>query len=250
MRLKDKVMLITGGGSGIGQATVLKSAQEGAKVVVMYRGEAGRIETEGMLQEQGSEAFFIQADVRKEAEWIRVMGMVEERYGRLDALFCNAGSTNINAVTDVTEEEWDDLFALNMKGVFLGNKHAIPLMIKGGGGSIINMSSAFGLVGREKMPVYCATRGGVIALTRQVALEYASQNIRVNAICPGPVLVPRIRRYIDDGKLIESDLTREVPMGRCAEPREIAAAVVFMASDDASYMTGSTMVVDGGMTSH
>ena len=250
MRLKDKVMLVTGGGSGIGQATVILSAQEGARVVVVYRGEAGRVETERMLQEQERTGLFIQADVRKEADWRRVMGVVEEQYGRLDILFSNAGSTLIKTVTEIAEEEWDDLLALNLKGVFLGAKHAIPLMIKGGGGSIVNMSSAFGLIGSPRMPAYCATRGGVNALTRQLAMEYAPHNIRVNAICPGPVLTPRIQRYLNEGKITSEQLIKEVPMKRCAHPSEIATAVVFMASDEASFMTGSIIVVDGGMTTH
>lgn len=250
MRLKDKVMLVTGGGAGIGQATVLYSAREGAKVVVVYRGEAGRVETERMLQEQGGEGLFIQADVRKEADWQRVMGIVEEQYGRLDVLFNNAGVMQSKPVTEVSVDEWDDLLNTNLKGTFLGAKHGIPLMIKSGGGSIINMASTLGLAGYPNRATYSAARGGIIALTRQLAIDYVQHNIRANCICPGLVLVARIRGYLERGEWSAEELLKETPMGRFAEPREIAAAVVFMASDEASYMTGSTLIVDGGWTAH
>jgi len=211
MLLRDKVMLVTGGGAGIGQATVLRCAREGAKVVVVYRSEAGYIETERMLQEQEREGLFIQADVTKESDWRRVMGAVEEQYGRLDILFNNAGSNLIKPVTEVAEEEWDGLIALDLKGVFLGVKHAIPLMLKGGGGSILNMASTLGLIGLPNMPTYCAAKGGVIALTRQLALDYAQQNIRVNCICPGPTLTPRLRRYLEEGKIMAEETLRGFP---------------------------------------
>lgn len=248
MRLKDKIMVVTGGGSGIGQATVLGAAREGANVVVVDRGEAGRLETESLLQEQGNQGLFIQADVSKESDWRRVIGIVEQQYGRLDILFNNAGSNLLKPVTEVTEEEWDGLLDLNLKGTFLGTKHAIPLMIKVGGGSVVNNASTLGLIGSSNMPAYCASKGGVIALTRQLALDYARQNIRVNCICAGPTLTPRIRRYLDQGLIQAEHILTVVPMGRYAQPEEIAATVLFLASDEASYMTGSVLVVDGGQT--
>lgn len=250
MRLKNKVMLVTGGGSGIGQATVLLCAREGAKVAVVYRSEAGRIETERMLQEQGGEGLFIQADVRYETDWQRVISAVEEKYGRLNVLFSNAGIHVRKPVTEVTVDEWDDLLDVNLKGAFLGVKHTIPLMIKSGGGSIIIITSTFGLVGGLTRPAYCASRGAVIALTRQLALDYVGQNIRVNCLCSGPVLVPRVRQLIEEGNVSAEEMLKEVPMGRFAQPQEIAASVVFLASDEASYITGSTLVVDGGWTAH
>ncbi len=250
MRLKGKVMVITGGGSGIGQASALRCAREGAQVVVVEKGEAERLETEQMLQEQGGEGLCIQADVTRETDWQRIMTLVEERCGRLDILFNNAGDNLVKPVTEVRVEEWDKLLAVNLKGVFLGAKHAIPLMLNGGGGNIINMASTFGLIGFSAMPAYCASKGGVIALTRQLALEYAQQNIRVNCVCPGPTLTPRIQRYIEKDKtLIERNLST-VPMGRFATPEEIASSVLFLASDESSYMTGAALVVDGGQTIH
>jgi len=250
MRLKDKVLVVTGGGSGIGQAAALLCAREGARVVIMDIAEAGGVETEKALKEQGSDGFFLQADVTKAEDWRRTMDAVVGRYGRLDALFSNAGSNLAKPVTDFTEEEWDGLVDLNLKGVFLGAKHAIPLMLKAGGGSIINTASTFGLIAFPKMPAYCASKGGVIALTRQLALDYAREGIRVNCICPGPTLTPRIKRYLDSGMARADEILSGVPMGRFAQPEEIAATVLFLASDEASYVTGSALVVDGGQTMH
>ncbi len=248
IRLKDKVMLITGGGAGIGQATAFLCAGEGAKVVVMEISEAGCIETERKFHEQGREGLFLQADVRRESDWRRVMKVVEQQYGRLDILFSNAGSNIRKPVTEVTEEEWDAIVNLNLKSVFFGAKHAIPLMIRSGGGCILNMASTFGLIGYPIVPIYAATKGGVIALTRQIAVDYAQRNIRVNCICPGPTLTPRVRGYVEQGLISSEENLGPVLLRRWAKPEEIAAAVLFMVSDEASYMTGSVLVVDGGQT--
>ena len=250
MRLAGKVMLVTGGGSGIGQATALRAAREGARVVVTDIVEAGGSETEKALRAGGGDGLFVHADVTRSADWERALGLAEERYGRLDILFNNAGSNMIKPVTDVTEAEWDGLLALNLKGIFLGVKHALPLMLRGGGGSIVNMASSLGLIGIPAMAPYCASKGGVIALTRQLALDYAGRGIRVNCVCPGPTLTPRLRRYLESGAAAAADLMANVPMGRFAEPDEIAATVLFLASDEASYVTGAALVVDGGQTAH
>lgn len=243
-------MVVTGGGSGIGRAAALRCAREGARVVIVDIVETGGLETEKALREQGGEGFFLHADVTKEPDWRQLMGAVEARYGHLDVLFNNAGSNLSKPVTDFSEEEWDGLLDLNLKGVFFGAKHAIPLMLKAGGGSIINTASTFGLIAFPRMPAYCASKGGVVALTRQLALDYARQNIRVNCICPGPTLTPRIQRYLERGDVAAADILNGVPMGRFAEPEEIAAAVLFLASDEASYITGTALVVDGGQTAH
>lgn len=250
MRLKDKVMVVTGGASGIGQATALLCAHEGAKVIIMDITEADGIETERKLREQGGDGGFIRADVTREPDWTRVMDFVQDRYGRLDVLFNNAGSNLIKPVTEITEQEWDNLLALNLKGVFLGVKHAIPLMLKKGAGSIINTSSTFGLIGNPNMAAYCASKGGVIALTRQLALDYGKHNIRVNCICPGLTMTPRIKRYAEQGITRTESMIAQVPLGRLADPLEIARVVLFLASDDASYVNGAVQVIDGGRLTH
>lgn len=250
MRLKDKVMVVTGGGQGIGQAAALRCSQEGAKVVIMDIAESGGTETERLIREHGGESVFINADVTREVDWKRVMGVIEKRYGRLDILFNNAGTNLVKPTTEILEEEFDRIINLNLKSVFLGAKHAIPLMIKGGGGSIVNNASIFGLVANPKMSIYCASKGGVIALTRQLALDYARENIRVNCICPGPTLTPRLKRYVEQGIVTSEESLSPVPMARWGKPEEIAATVLFLASDESSYMTGSALVVDGGQVAH
>ncbi len=250
MRLKNKVMVVTGGASGIGQATVLKCAREGAKVIVMDIAKKKGLETEQMLYSEGLEGFFFDGDVTRALDWRDLINSVEKKYGRLDVLFSNAGSNIVKPVTEVDEDEWDSIIDLNLKAVFLGAKHSIPAILKGGGGTIINNASVFGLISNPNMPVYCASKGGVIALTRQLALDYAKQNIRVNCICPGLTLTARIQSYIDQGRTSLERYLAEIPMARDARPEEIAAAVLFLASDEASYITGSVLSVDGGWSIH
>jgi NAD(P)-dependent dehydrogenase (short-subunit alcohol dehydrogenase family) len=250
MRLKDKVAIITGGSKGIGQATALRFAQEGAKVAIFDIAVAEGRETEKMLREHEPESMFIQGDVTMESDWERVIDSVVKKFGKLDILFNNAGTMLYRPVIDLKEEEWDRIMALNLKGIFFGAKHAIRVMIKGGGGSIINTASSFGLIGFPRTAVYSASKGGIMALTRQLAVEYASQNIRVNSICPGPTLTPLIQGELEQGLAKAEDILHGVAMGRFAKPSEIAAGVLFLASDDASYVTGITLIVDGGRAAH
>lgn len=250
MRLKGKVAVITGGAQGIGQATALRFAQEGAKVAIVDIAEAEGHETERMLQQQEPECLFIHGDVTKELDWQGVMNTVEKKYGRLDIAFNNAGTALHKPTTEVSEDEWNRIIDINLKGVFFGAKYAIRMMLNGGGGAIINTASTAALVGLTNMSVYCASKGGVLALTRQLAVDYAQYNIRVNCVCPGPTLTPLLQREIDLGLATAEGFINAVPMRRLAKPSEIASAVLFLASDDASYVTGTALVVDGGQSSH
>ena len=250
MRLKGKIALVTGGAMGIGQAAALRFAREGAKVAIVDIAESEGRETERMLREYVPGCFFIQADVTREADWIRVMDTVEKTYGRLDILFNNAGTNLFKSATEIEEAEFDRIISLNLKGVFFGAKHALTMMLKTGGGSIINTSSTSALIGLPRMSVYSASKGGILALTQQLAVDYAPHNIRVNCVCPGVTLTPLVQREMDLGLATEENLTHGIPMGRFGQPSEIAAAVLFLASDDASYVTGAALVVDGGRTVH
>lgn len=250
MRLTNKVAIVTGGSMGIGQATAIRFAQEGAKVVVVDIAEKEGHETELALRQYAPECLFIPGDVTKEADWQRVMKEVKKRYGRLDILFNNAGTNLFKSAVELKEEEWDRIITLNLKGVFFGAKHALAMMLKSKGGSIINTSSTTALIGLPKMPVYSASKGGILALTRQLAGDYGPHNIRVNCVCPGATLTPLVEREIRLGLVTAEALIHGVPMGRFGKPSEIASAVLFLASDDASYVTGIALVVDGGRTLH
>jgi NAD(P)-dependent dehydrogenase (short-subunit alcohol dehydrogenase family) len=165
-------------------------------------------------------------------------------------LYCKIERKLICFVTETTEEEWGRILDLNLKGTFLGVKNALPVMVKGHGGAIINHASALGLVGFPNTPAYAASKGGVIAFTRQLAVDYAKDHIRVNCLCTGPTLTPRHRRYVETGLMPSEMILKDIPLGRFAQPEEIAAAVLFLASEEASFITGTALVIDGGLTAH
>ncbi len=241
-----RVALITGGGSGIGRASAIAFAKIGAKVLVIDMGKSSGNETVQEIISIGGEARFIEADVSVGSQVDSVIQKAMKIYGRLDYAHNNAGIEGDLAKTaDCSEENWDNVIRMNLKSVWICMKYEIPQMIRQKFGVIVNTSSVYGLVGSERgMPAYVASKHGIIGLTKTTALEYANSGIRVNAICPGPVKTAFRERLIS--KSLE-DLTR-YPLGRVAEPQEIAKAVVWLCSDEASYVTGSTLVVDGGIT--
>jgi meso-butanediol dehydrogenase / (S,S)-butanediol dehydrogenase / diacetyl reductase len=248
-RVNDKVILITGGTSGIGRATVQLFASEGARVAFTgRRAELGRPLAERL------EAVYIQADQRQKEDCERAAAQTLEAFGRIDILFNNAGIVVSGTAETTTEADWEDTLALNVTAVWRMSKMVLPLMRRQGGGVIINNASDWGLVGARQVLAYCASKGAVIQMTRAMALDHAAENIRVNAVCPGDIFVERWlgQGFTEDPEKLKEALAErdsgEIPIGRFGDVMEIARAVLFLASDDSSYMTGATLVVDGGNT--
>jgi NAD(P)-dependent dehydrogenase (short-subunit alcohol dehydrogenase family) len=247
-KLGGKVALITGAGSGIGRASALLFAREGARVVVVDYASAGGQETVRMIEEAGGDAIFIEADVSKAADVERMVKTTVETYGRIDILYNNAGIAGRPArTTKAAEDEWNSIISTNLRGVFLGSKYAIPVMVTHGGGVVINTASAAGLFGSPGRPAYGASKAGVIQLTKTMALEYGKQNVRVNCICAGAVQTPMSAPDLADDAARQAFI-QNVPLGRIGLPEEIAKAALYLASDDSSYTTGAALVVDGGVS--
>jgi NAD(P)-dependent dehydrogenase (short-subunit alcohol dehydrogenase family) len=251
MRLDGKVALITGAASGIGRETSLLFAKEGAKIVAADVNDAGGEETVQIVTEGGGEAIFIHADVSKNEDCEGMVRTAESRFERLDVLFNNAGIMHGSDDDAVNTEEdvWNLTMEINLKGVFLGCKHGIPALRRAGGGSIINTASFVALMGAATPQLaYTASKGGVLAMTRELAVIHARENIRVNALCPGPLRTELLMSFLDTEEKKQRRLVH-VPMGRFGEAGEMARAALYLASEDSSYMTGSTFTVDGGITS-
>jgi NAD(P)-dependent dehydrogenase (short-subunit alcohol dehydrogenase family) len=245
--VQGKIVLVTGGGSGIGRATALKLGQEGATVMIADYIQDGGERTVKMIKDAGGNASFVQADVSVTAQVQAMVAKTVELYGRIDGAFNNAGIEGRMATTvETTEENFDRTIAINLKGVWLCMKYEIPQMLKQGGGSIVNTASVAGLVGFERLPAYNASKHGVVGLTRTAALEYATKNIRVNCVCPGVIRTPMVERIIDTGGFSEQELNAGEPVGRMGQPEEIAQGVVWLLSDSASFVTGHPMTIDGG----
>jgi NAD(P)-dependent dehydrogenase (short-subunit alcohol dehydrogenase family) len=249
MRLAGKVAVITGGGSGIGRATAILFAREGAKVVIGNRSVPAGEATIAQIRAEGGEARFVRTDVTVAADVERLVETAVEVYGKLDCMFNNAGINMPGSVLEVSEKDWDYTIAVNLKSVFLGSKYALPHLIRNGGGTIINDSSNAGLIGRPNDPVYCASKHGIIGLTKSMALLHGPQNVRVNVICPGPVesnMTEEGRRKMGDAAAYDRKIASETALKRIAKAEEVAELVAFLASDAARNITGATIAIDGG----
>ena len=246
MRLKDKVAIITGGASGIGKATAILFAEHGAKIVVADIDEHGADETVANIHDAGNEAIYVQTDVTISNNTERMVQETLSNYGKLDILLSSAGIAMRLPVADLPEEDWHRCLNVNLTGVYLCAKAAIPAMQKNGG-SIINLSSIYGLVGADVRAAYVASKGGVTNLTRSMALDYAEDNIRVNCICPGFVETPLVAGVIKTPEEY-SDLADRHPMRRLAQPEEIAYGALYLASDESAFVTGIALPIDGGYT--
>ncbi len=241
---EGKVALVTGGGSGIGRASALAFAREGARVVVADVAVDGGEETVRLVAEAGGEATFVRTDVSQAADAQAMVQRAVEAYGRLDFAHNNAGVLGGRSPTaECSEDEWDAIMAVNLKGVWLCLRYEIPAMLETGGGAIVNTASSAGLVAVRNMPAYVASKHGVAGLTKAAAVDYVRRGIRVNAVCPGFINTPLIQGFDQSG-------AREVvlPIGRLGTPEEVAEAVVWLCSDAASYVTGHLLAVDGAMT--
>ncbi|HUR41862.1 MAG TPA: glucose 1-dehydrogenase [Verrucomicrobiae bacterium] len=248
MRLKNKVALITGAGSGIGRESVLLFVKEGAKVVAVDLNEKAAQDT---ARDAGGQVTVVRADVSKAADVENMVKVAEKSYGALHVLFNNAGIMDSKDDTAETTDEatWDMTMAINAKSVFLGCKHGIPALRRAGGGSVINTASVVALVGSAAAQVaYTASKGAILSLSRELACIHARENIRVNALCPGPLRTELLMKFLDTDAKKQRRLVH-IPVGRFGESAEIAKAALFLASDESSYTTGSTFVVDGGLTS-
>ena len=246
-RLANKVALITGGASGMGRIAVERFVAEGAKVVVVdYSGDAGRAVADAL----GTAATFVQADVSKADECNAMVAHAVSHFGGLHVLYNNAGvfPNDDGGVLDTPEATWERVMEINLKGVWLGCRAGIPAMVESGGGSIINVASFVALMGAATAQIaYTASKGGVLAMTREIAVEWARKGIRANSLCPGPVDTPLLAELMSDPERKARRLVH-IPMGRLAQAEEIVNAALFLASDEASYITGSQLVVDGGIT--
>ncbi|MFL5330771.1 MAG: SDR family oxidoreductase [Gemmataceae bacterium] len=247
---RGKVAFITGAASGIGRAAALAFAREGASVAAADVSEPGNQETVRMIEQQGGHALALRCDVTRAEDVKAALAKTNETFGRLDFAFNNAGIEPKKAAptADYDLEEWNRIFDTNLRGVFLCMKYEIPLILKQGGGAIVNTSSGAGVIGIKGSPAYTAAKHGVIGLTRAAALDYAAQKIRINAVCPGYINTPMMDRFTGGTAEGRAKVVSEEPVGRMGQPEEIAAAVVWLCSDAAAFMIGHAMVIDGGQT--
>jgi NAD(P)-dependent dehydrogenase (short-subunit alcohol dehydrogenase family) len=252
MRLQDKIILITGSGSGIGQSSALLFARQGAIVVVNDVADHKGNETVKRITDSGGKARFIKADVTNPSEVQAMIQEVIEEFGRIDVLFNNAGISNVGAVHEVEPDTWDKMMSVNVKGVYLPSKYVLPFMMDKKNGVIINMSSCSAEIGLEKRAAYAATKGAILSLTKAMQVDYAPYNIRVNALLPGTILTPFVEEYLrtsyDDPKAAMDKLKTRQLSGELGKPEDVAHAALFLASDESKFMMGSPLYIDGGTT--
>ncbi|MCF8067562.1 MAG: SDR family oxidoreductase [Desulfobacterales bacterium] len=252
MRFKDKAVLVTGGASGIGLASVKAFAEEGANVMFSDISEENGRKALKLMKEAGYDVLFIKGDVSSEKDVINMIGETVSHFGKLDVIFNNAGIFIKGKIHEVSIDEWERTISINLKSVFLGSKYAICQMRKQGGGVIVNNSSCAGIVGDIDAASYCASKGGVALLTKSIAIDYATENIRANAICCGEIdtqmTVYEAGVYGKPLDKYKNEMAKYHPMNRIGKPEEVARAVLFLASDDASFITGTLLSVDGGLT--
>jgi NAD(P)-dependent dehydrogenase (short-subunit alcohol dehydrogenase family) len=247
--MTNKVALITGGGTGIGRETAIAFARRGATVALCGRREAEGLETLELVRRAGSDGFFQVADVSRAGDVEALVDAVVSRYGRIDYAFNNAGvSGPLMPTGELDEDSWDEVITINLKGVWLSLKYQIRQMLRQGGGAIVNMSSAGGLIGLPGASAYIASKHGVIGLTRTAALEYARAGIRVNAVCPGGILTDMVHAAFPEGSEARAGFVAIHPIGRLGDVREVSGAVVWLCSDEASFVTGHALSIDGGAT--
>jgi NAD(P)-dependent dehydrogenase (short-subunit alcohol dehydrogenase family) len=252
MRFQGKVALVTGGGASIGRATALRFAEEGADVVVAdVVGAAAEDTAETIRARTQQRAIAVQCDVSCEEDVARMVSAAEKQFGQLNVVFHAAGIFEVGRATELAERDWERQIDVNLKGTFLCAKHAIPAMIRSGGGSLINAASVTGLIAYPNNAAYCAAKGGVVLLTKNLALDYARDNIRVNCICPAGVDGPMMDRFfalLPDPAAAKAAVAASIPMGRMCQISEVVEPILFLASDAASFITGSSLLIDGGVT--
>ncbi len=250
MKLEKKVAIVTGAASGIGRASVMAFAREGARVTVADCNERGGCETVAMIESEGHEAFFAQVDVTRESEIAHMVDETVKRWGRIDVLFNNAGVLLVKTIEQMSEDEWDRVMAVNVKSVFLATRHVVPHMRRNGKGAILNTGSIGSFTGQAGTPVYSASKGAIALLTKSLALDLGRDGIRVNCLCPGITDTPMLREHLGHGEegeaRIRARLAR-VPLGKILRPEDVARAAVYLVSDESEGITGILHVVDGGL---